>query len=171
MRLTGKMKQILIYLSILSVVMTGCEGTKTADEYFTQSEVDRSAKNIKSSLENLENLIKHYPDNALAPKAQYLIGDIYMNDLRYFDAAIVAYGQVVKNYDSSSDSPKAQFMIGYIYANPQFGDVQDLEKAKESYETFLQKYPDHELAPSVQFEMDNLGKDINEIPALKHIAS
>jgi len=71
----------------------------------------------------------------------------------------------------SADSPKAQFMVGYIYANPQFGDVQDLEKAKNSYEVFLKKYPNHELAPSVQFEMDNLGKDINEIPALKHIAS
>ncbi len=165
------MKQFLLYLSILSLVVIGCEGTKSADEYFKQSEIDRNAKNIKSSLENLENLIKYYPDDPLAAKAQYLIGDIYMNDLRDFDAAISAYNMVVKKYDMSADSPKAQFMVGYIYANPQFGDVQDLEKAKNSYEVFLKKYPNHELAPSVQFEMDNLGKDINEIPALKHIAS
>jgi len=47
----------------------------------------------------------------------------------------------------------------------------DLEKASSYYNLFLEKFPDHELTPSVQFEIDNLGRDINEIPVLKHIAS
>jgi len=50
-------------------------------------------------------------------------------------------------------------MIGYRYAN----DLNDLEKAKEAYNEFLQKYPEHELAPSVQWELDHLGQDISEI--------
>ena len=33
------------------------------------------------------------------------------------------------------------------------------------------KFPNHELAPSVKFEIDYLGKSIEEIPALKHITS
>lgn len=171
MRLTRKMKQFLLMLTIIGLMLMGCEGTKTAEEYYTQSELDRNSKNIKSSLESLENIIIHYPDHSLASKAQYLIGDIYMNDLRDFEAAVSAYSLVVENYLASADSPKAQFMIGYIYANPQFGKIQDLDKAKLTYEMFLENFPNHELAPSVQFEMENLGKDINEIPVLKHIAS
>jgi len=165
------MKLFLFILTIFGLMLMGCEGTKTAEEYYTQSELDRNSKNIKSSLENLENIIINYPDHSLTPKAQYLIGDIYMNDLRDFEAAVDAYGLVVENYKTSDDSPKAQFMIGYIYANPQFGKIQDLDKAKSTYEIFLTNFPDHELAPSVQFEMENLGKDINEIPVLKHISS
>ena len=40
-----------------------------------------------------------------------------------------------------------------------------------NYKNFLDRFPDHELAPSVQFELDHLGKDINEIDVLKHITS
>ncbi len=171
MRLSGNMKQFLLILSIFCLMLISCERKKTAEEYYTQSELDRNSKNINSSLENLENVIYYYPDHSLAPKAQYLIGDIYMNDLRDFEAAVSAYKLVLEHYQTSEDSPKAQFMIGYIYANPQFGKIQDLDMARSTYEKFLEKYPNHELAPSVRFEMENLGKDINEIPILKHIAT
>ena len=36
---------------------------------------------------------------------------------------------------------------------------------------FLKRFPNHELAPSVKFEIEFLGKGIEEIPALKHITS
>ena len=41
----------------------------------------------------------------------------------------------------------------------------------DTYESFLNKFPDHELSPSVKFEIDYLGKSKEEIPALKHITS
>ncbi|MAD52353.1 MAG: tetratricopeptide repeat protein [Candidatus Marinimicrobia bacterium] len=161
------MKHIIIWFSIISLIIVGCEGTKTAEEYFNAAEVERNAKNIKVSLENLEKLIEHYPDNALAAQAQYLMGDIYMNDLRDFDNAISSYTKVVENFSGSSREAQAQFMVGYVQANI----LSDYESAKATYNLFLEKFPDHELAPSVQFEISNLGKNINDIPVLKHIAS
>lgn len=161
------MKYIIIWFSIISLMIIGCEGTKTAEEYFTVAEVERNAKNIKVSLENLDNLIKHYPEHALAPQAQYLLGDIYMNDLRDFQNAITSYNKVLENFAGSAHEAQAQFMVGYVQANI----LSDFEQAKVTYEIFLEKFPDHELAPSVQFEIENLGKDINDIPVLKHIAS
>ena len=41
----------------------------------------------------------------------------------------------------------------------------------EDYDEFLKRFPNHELAPSVKFEIEFLGKGIDEIPALKHITS
>ena len=138
---------------------------KSADEYFSTAEIERNTKNIKESLENLDNLIKYYPEHALAPQAQYLMGDIYMNDLMDFQNAINSYGKVSENFVGTNRAVEAQFMVGYIYANI----LDDIEQAVSTYQTFLEKFPDHELAPSVKFELENMGKSINDIPALKNI--
>ena len=90
-----------------------------------------------------------------------------MNDLRDFNSAINSYADVVKKYSGTSQESQAQFMIGYIYANI----LGDKSKAELYYKAFLDRFPDHELAPSVTFELDYLGKDINEIDVLKHITS
>jgi outer membrane protein assembly factor BamD (BamD/ComL family) len=87
--------------------------------------------------------------------------------LRDFDSAIAAYVNVVNNFSGTNQEAQAQFMIGYIYANI----LSDNHKAELSYKIFLDRFPEHELAPSVQFELDYLGKDINEIDVLKHITS
>lgn len=90
-----------------------------------------------------------------------------MNDLRDFDSAIAAYVNVVNKFSGTNQEAQAQFMIGYIYANI----LSDNPKAELNYKIFLDRFPEHELAPSVQFELDYLGKDINEIDVLKHITS
>ena len=90
-----------------------------------------------------------------------------MNDLRDFEKALEEYRIVLNNYKGSKEESLAQFMIGYIYANV----LKDFDKARIEYQVFLDRFPKHELSPSVKFEIDHLGKDINDIPALKHITS
>ena len=161
------MKKILLILTIIGFFISGCGNIQTADELFSGAENARNEKDIKRALSNLEMLLKKYPDHDLAAKTQYLIGDIYMNDLRDFDKAIAAYVNVVNNFSGTSQEAQAQFMIGYIYANI----LADNTKAAVNYKIFLDRFPEHELAPSVQFELNYLGKDINEIDVLKHITS
>ena len=132
-----------------------------------QSESLRKRKMVKESLGHLMYLTEKYSNHRITPKGQYLIGDIYMNDLRDFTTAIQEYRKVSEKHKGSDQEPHAQFMIGYIFANV----INDFESAKIEYETFLKMYPEHELVPSVQFEIEYLGKNINEIPALKHITS
>ena len=132
-----------------------------------QSESLRKRKMIKESLGHLMYLTEKYSDHKITPKGQYLIGDIYMNDLRDFTTAIQEYRKVSEKHKGSDQEPHAQFMIGYIFGNI----INDFESAKIEYETFLNMFPEHELVPSVQFEIEYLGKNINEIPALKHITS
>ena len=127
----------------------------------------RKRKMTKESINNLLYLVGKYPSHELASKGQYIIGDIYMNDLRDFEKALDEYRVVLNQYKDSKEEALAQFMIGYIYANI----LKDLDKARSEYQVFLNRFPRHELFPSVKFEIDHLGKDINEIPALKHITS
>jgi len=161
------MRKTLYILTIIGIIIIGCGNNQTADELFSGAENARNEKDIKRALSNLDLLIKKYPDHVLAAKTQYLIGDIYMNDLRDFDSAIAAYVDVVNNFSGTNQEAQAQFMIGYIYANI----LNDNSQAELNYKNFLDRFPDHELAPSVQFELDHLGKDINEIDVLKHITS
>ena len=132
-----------------------------------KAETLRKRKLTNESINNLLYLVKKYPDHELASKGQYIIGDIYMNDLRDFNKALEEYGIVLIDYKGSKEEALAQFMIGYIYANV----LKDFDKARSEYQVFLDRFPKHELFPSVKFEIDYLGKDINEIPALKHITS
>ena len=161
------MRKTLYILTLIGIIITGCGSNHTADELYSGAENARNNKDIKRALSNLDLLLTKYPDHALAAKTQYLIGDIYMNDLRDFDSAISAYVDVVNNYTGTNQEAQAQFMIGYIYANI----LNDNSQAELNYKNFLDRFPDHELAPSVQFELDHLGKDINEIDVLKHITS
>ena len=137
------------------------------DWLFTTAEAERDAKDINGSVETLDYLVNKFPSHEIAPKAQYLIGDIYMNDQRNFELAIDSYRKIIQDFPGSKQEPHAQFMIGYIYANV----LDDSSKARLEYNLFLEKYPDHELTPSVKFELDFIGKDINDIPQLKHITS
>ena len=132
-----------------------------------KAETLRKRKLTNESINNLLYLVDKYPDHELASKGQYIIGDIYMNDLRDFEKALEQYRIVLSDYKGSKEEALAQFMIGYIYANV----LKDFDKARNEYQVFLNHFPKHELFPSVKFEIDHLGKDINEIPALKHITS
>jgi outer membrane protein assembly factor BamD (BamD/ComL family) len=137
------------------------------DWIINNAETLRKRKLTSESINNLIYLVENFPQHELAPKAQYIVGDIYMNDLRDFEKALSEYRVVLSNYDGSKEEALAQFMIGYIYANV----LKDFVAARKEYQIFLDSFPNHELHPSVKFEIEYLGKDINEIPALKHITS
>ena len=172
---TGNYKKALSGFTLIVTKHENWDRKNEAQEYvnnyalkiYSRSETLRNEKNYNASVDALNYIVKYYIDLDIAPKSQYLIGDIFMNDLKDFIEAITHYKNVVINFSGSREEPHAQFMIGYIYANVE----NDSANALKEYNTFLEKYPDHELAPSVQFEIQWLGKDINDIPTLKHISS
>jgi len=89
--------------------------------------------------------------------------DQYNNGM--YDESIKNFTALIDNYPQGEKTAKSIFMIGFIYAN----HTKDLEKAKEYYTKFLEKYPEHELASSAKYELDTLGKDINELDIFKQI--
>ncbi|MBA64643.1 MAG: hypothetical protein CMG55_02460 [Candidatus Marinimicrobia bacterium] len=132
-----------------------------------KSESLRKKDMVKEAIDHLMYMVNNYSKHSLGSKAQYMLGDIYMNDLRDFNVAIQEYRKVIENYIGSEQEPHALFMIGYIYANV----LNDTNSAKIEYEEFLKRFPKHELSPSVKFEIQYLGKTVDEIPALKHITT
>ena len=149
----------------------GIQAQKEIDQFpeyiLNKAESLRKRKMVKEAVDHLMYLTEKYSQHELTPKGQYMLGDLYMNEFRDFTTAVQEYRKVIENFAGSSQEAHALFMIGYIYANV----VNDPKSAQIEYNEFLKRFPTHELAPSVKFEIEYLGKGIEEIPALKHITS
>lgn len=158
-----KSKKILT-LTIL-IIISGCGLFKSAEDLFSEAEQKRNMGEAKAALELLQKVVDKHSDHEIAPNAQYLIAEIYYRDLRDFTMAINQYENLMVQFPESKQVPFSLFMQGFIYANK----LADFENAKDHYSQFLQKYPNHELFQSVGFELKYLGRDIKEIPELKHL--
>jgi len=74
--------------------------------------------------------------------------------------AIEIYTKIATGLPQHKKAPTALFMIGFVQEN----DLADLEKAKATYESFLQKYPnDPDFADDAQNALKLLGKSPDEI--------
>ncbi len=69
------------------------------------------------------------------------------------------YNRVIYQYPDYYKAPECLFMVGFIYENY----LQNLGKAKEIYETFLARYPEHDLADDAAVCIKNLGKSPEEL--------
>jgi len=99
-----------------------------------------------------------------------------LGEKEYFDMAYQQMGKeqwseaekyfqkILDEYPNGMYSSKALFMVGFVNANY----LKNFEKAKKYYSEFLEKYPSHDLADDAKYELENLGKDINELPFLKN---
>ncbi len=74
--------------------------------------------------------------------------------------SIELYTRIANGLPQHKKAPTALFMIGFVQEN----DLGDLEKAKATYESFLQKYPnDPDFTDDAQNAIKMLGKSPDEI--------
>ena len=161
------MKTKHLLFAIIPLVMAGCGLFKSADDLYKEAEIKRSVGEVQAALELLQRIVNQHTDHKKAPKAQYLIAEIYYRDMRDYSEAIKQYDRVKNNFPDSKQVPFSLFMQGFIFANM----LADFKQAEIHYSKFITKYPDHELYQSVEFELKYLGKEIKDIPVLKHITS
>ena len=77
--------------------------------------------------------------------------------------AIKGFNEFLTKYPKNEKAPNVLFLIAFTYNN----QLQDAENAKKTYEEFLKKYPNNDLANSAKFEIQNLGKSIDNLPGFK----
>lgn len=111
-------------------------------------------------------VVNGFPDLPEAGKCAMESGKLYQSLLvpnvtkeESLNNAVTLYKKVVEKYSDSMDAEPALFMIGFIQAN----ELKQIDSAKTSYQTFLQKYPNSKLANSVKLELNNLGVAPEEI--------
>ena len=154
------------------VVISGCNFFKSSSEEKTLAEVKKTEsslygedKNFKFDenaardvIRSYEDFVKQYPESKNSPEMLLKSADLY-RAMKDYQIALGVYQRIEKEYSNYEKLPQVVFLEGFVYENELF----KLEKAKERYEYFLSKYPDHELADDVKFSLQNLGKSPEEI--------
>ncbi len=67
------------------------------------------------------------------------------------------YELVMREHPDGARSPQALFMTGFTYAE----NLRDHEKAREVFRYVLDRYPDHELAASARWMIDNMDQGLD----------
>ena len=106
---------------------------------------------------------------AKKPSEDQLFADArkFQEEGKYAES-VTGYEKLIQVHPRGKYAPQAQFMIGFICAN----ELRDLPKAEIAYKAFLEKYSakaDSGMVASARWELENLGKDINQIEDLSGI--
>ena len=88
------------------------------------------------ALQTLDSILVLYPGRKITANVWFKKAGIYITRGN-FDSAITLYSDIVKNYADGVLADDALFRIGTIYEN----NLKDIEKAKSTYEQFIDKYP------------------------------
>lgn len=153
-------KSLTILLCLTLIV--SCK--KPTDEELWNDGVDaQKIEKFDESLQDYQKLLDDYPKSPKVPDALFAIGSICQDKRRDINKAIRCYRRIVLEYPAHPTASGAQFLIGFLYNN----ELKNLDSAKLAYEEFLKMYPDNPMAPSAKFELENLGKDANQIMNLQ----
>lgn len=98
-----------------------------------------------------------YPADSLAPSYLLKAADVATNAL-LTDQAIALFDRIIKDYPDFKDVPICYFMRGQAYEQNQ-----QYDKAREAYNEFLSKYPDHYMAESTRQVLPMLGLSPEEM--------
>ncbi len=159
------MKKQFITLLLIGLLIFSCSDNRTAEEMFQDANDLYKQEKVTRSIKTFDKLSNQYPDDDLAVKALYRLAEIYAANLQEFELSVEKYTYIADEYPSHADAPKARFMAGYTLANI----MGEYDRAKIAYERFIRDYPEHPLSESVQFEIRNLGKELDQIEELKSI--
>ena len=151
-------------LLIVLLMFYGCDTSSSPEKLFSKAIVERSQSNFKKAAKILRNLVNSDADEEILVKSNLLLAEIFYHDLKDFNQAIQEYDNFCKAFPDHKNAASSLFMQGFIYHN----SLSDLQMAEKLYLKFLDEYPDHELALSVRWELDNLGKNIDEMPFFKN---
>jgi len=162
------MKNALFFILVTIIALfTGCKPSREKSlKQITEMETRLSSSQTmifdKAKADSLLDLynkyIQRFPKDSLSPKYLFRSAQLSMTmgdgprSLELFDRYMTSY----------PENPKASvcmFFKAYVYENL----LHNLDKAKETYLSFAEKYPNSEFARDAKIAVQNLGKSPEEM--------
>ncbi len=150
-----------LLLLLIVITAAGCS-SYTDEELWLKVEGAKSRSNWDSTLQVAQKILDEYPDGRFGGWARFAVAESYRfkNQPR---EALDNYKIFIDRYPAMPPAAVSTFLVGFLYAN----NLQLNDSAKFYYEFFLQKYPDHELAPTVTLELETIGMSPQEVLELR----
>jgi outer membrane protein assembly factor BamD (BamD/ComL family) len=112
----------------------------------------------RDAINTYKDYAEKNPESKQSPEMLLKAADLH-RALKEYPQAVEIYKKIETAYPDFEKLPHIIFLQGFVYEN----EMHRLAEAKERYDYFLQKYPEHELANDVRFSLQNLGKTPEEI--------
>ncbi|MEQ1881591.1 MAG: tol-pal system protein YbgF [Burkholderiales bacterium] len=130
-------------------------GTSGADQAAIQRSYDGALSSFRNgdyqgAIKAFDVFLKGHPKHALAPNAQYWIGECHFQ-LRDYRGAIDAHRRLLGSYPESSKSADALLIIGSAETN-----LGDNAAARKTLEELVAKYPGSESAEKAKSRLAKL---------------
>ena len=110
----------------------------------------------------LTNIVENHSTSQYCPKSYYLLSEIYLNEFKEYGISVDFLKIIIDQYSNSFEFKKSLFTLGYINANY----LDAYTDAFYYYNEFISKYPDDELSPSVNYELENLQPLLDKVESL-----
>jgi tetratricopeptide (TPR) repeat protein len=145
-----------ILLSFILLFLISCNSL-TDEELWIKIERAKANENWDSTLQVSQRIIRDFPQGHYCGWARFAIAESYRfkNQPR---EALDNYKLFYEQYPEMQPSALSLFLTGYIYNN----NLQMFDSAKIFYKEFLTKFPNHDLATTVKFELESMGKSPEE---------
>lgn len=159
------MKKLVLSTVVILLLFSACS-TENEKDLIEKGSQFLKDENYVEAVQTYEKIVTDFPDKEEAGIAYLEMAKLYqgralrdVSERESYLKAIDYYQKVYNNYPEMGEAPGALFMTGFLQAN----EIHDYEAARESYNLFLERYPEHELASSAQTELENLGLSPEEI--------
>ncbi|MCX5863881.1 MAG: N-acetylmuramoyl-L-alanine amidase [Deltaproteobacteria bacterium] len=135
---------------------------KTYYQELLASDKGKNRDNWLTSVTAFRSIYKAAPDHQVAPKALYMLGQIYQamykqsGKAKDLDQAIASYEELSAKYAGNALADDAFFILGGIY----LADKKDPGKAARAYTKIIAIYPEGDMAAAAQ----------EQLLQIKHIA-
>jgi tetratricopeptide (TPR) repeat protein len=157
----NRITTVVFSLAFLALA-TSCQSKmEKLEDYVYSEDFVYNEKGVQKASELLEIYIEKAdsePNSEQAPDFLFKAAELAMN-LEKTQRAMNLYNKVIYSYPQYEKAPECLFLLAFIYENT----LQNYGKAKELYELFLEKYPDHDFADDAQFSLQYLGKSPEEL--------
>lgn len=167
------MKKLLSFFISL-IIITGCSQKQSEQGFLDSAKKNVKENKVNEAIINYETLLEEFPESPLAPEALFQMGTLYQNQkvpnmgrIESFEKAIQCFKKIQNKYPTSDNAPKALFMAGFMEAN----ELKRYNEATTTYNTFLQKYPNNELASAAKDELDYMGLEPEQMLQKKEVSS
>ena len=155
----------IIGFLFISILFTFCS-SKTDEENYDNAVKLLTEQKYDEAVVIFEEIVEQNKNSEFAPKALFETAKVYQGQViknlsgkESLLKSVAVYKKIFNEYPQSKEAENSLFMSGFILAN----ELHDLDAAKETYELFIETFPEGSLADDAVIELENLGKTPEEI--------
>jgi len=131
---------------------------KIREEALMKEDVKKTKEDIVLLIDLYSEYADKYPESDSV--ANYLYKSAQLCEMvQLYPKAIQFLDRIIDNHTDFNKLEDCYFTKAFIYDNY----LKNIPKARESYEAFVDKYPDSQLAADAELLIELLDKDLNEI--------